>query len=71
LTHKPEVWEGTRRWIKLHNEELHDLYSSSDFVKAVRSRRIWRMVHVSQIGENRHAYSFGGASEGKTPLEDM
>jgi hypothetical protein len=25
FTHKPEMWEGTRRWIKLHNEELHDL----------------------------------------------
>jgi len=65
------MWEGTRRWIKLHNEELHDLYSSSDIVKAIRSRRIWRMVHVAQNGENSIAYSFGGEPEGKTSLEDM
>jgi hypothetical protein len=70
FTHKPEMWEGTRRWIKLHNEELHDLYSLSGIVKAIRSRRIRWMVYVSQIGENRNAYNFGGEHKRKTHLED-
>jgi len=64
------MWEGTRRWIRLHIEVLHDLYSS-DIVKAIRSRRVWQMLHVSQVGEKRHAYSFGGKPERKTHLEDM
>jgi hypothetical protein len=64
------MWEGTRRGIKLHNEEFHDLYAS-DIVKAIRSRRVWQILHVSRVGEKRHAYSFGGKPERKTHLEDM
>jgi hypothetical protein len=29
-------------WRKLHNEELHDLYSSPSIIKVIKSRRmIW------------------------------
>jgi hypothetical protein len=64
------MWEGTRGGIKLHNWEHRGLYSS-DIVKAIRSRRIWWVVPVSQIGENTYAYSFGGEPERKTHLKDM
>jgi hypothetical protein len=30
----------TREWRKLHNEELNDLYSSSNIVRVVKSRRM-------------------------------
>jgi hypothetical protein len=54
----PRRDEITREWRKLHNEELNDLYCSSDWV--VKSRRRWA-VHVEHIaGEEGCIYGFGG-----------
>jgi hypothetical protein len=36
----PNRDEMTREWRKLHNEELHNLYSSPDIIKKVKSRRM-------------------------------
>jgi hypothetical protein len=32
--------EGTGSWRKLHNEELHNLYSSPDIIRMIKSGRI-------------------------------
>jgi hypothetical protein len=32
--------EVTREWGKLHNEELNDLYSSSNIFRVIKSRRV-------------------------------
>jgi hypothetical protein len=32
--------ELTGEWRKPHNEELHDLYSSSNIVRVIKSRRM-------------------------------
>jgi hypothetical protein len=32
--------EMTGDWRKLHNEELHNLYSSSNIIRMVKSRRM-------------------------------
>jgi hypothetical protein len=40
-------------WRKLHNEELHNLYSSPDIIRQVKSRR---MGHVARMGEERKVY---------------
>jgi hypothetical protein len=39
-----------RDWRKLHNEELHKLYSSSNIITMIKSRRKTRKHNVSEIG---------------------
>jgi hypothetical protein len=46
----------TVEWRKLHNEELHNLYSSPDIIRQVKSRRIRWAGHVSRMGEERKVY---------------
>jgi hypothetical protein len=36
----PKRDDVTRKWRKLHNEELHDLYFSSSIVRVIKSRRM-------------------------------
>jgi hypothetical protein len=43
-------------WIKLHNDELHDLYSSLNTVTVIKSRRMRWAGHVACIGEGRGVY---------------
>ena len=45
--------EVTGEWIKLHNEELSDLYSLPNIVQVVKSRRIRWAGHVARMGEGR------------------
>jgi hypothetical protein len=46
----------TGRWRKLHNEELHDLYSSPSIITVVKSRRMRWVGHVARMGEKRNVY---------------
>jgi hypothetical protein len=34
----PKRYEVTGKWRKLHNGELHNLYSSPDIIRQIRSR---------------------------------
>jgi hypothetical protein len=43
-------------WRKLHNEELHNLYSSPSIIRMMRSRRMRGEGHVARMGERRNAY---------------
>jgi hypothetical protein len=38
--------EVTGEWRKLHNEELHDLYSSPSIIRIIKPRRIRWAGHV-------------------------
>jgi hypothetical protein len=38
-------------WRKLHNDELHSLYSSSNIVRVIKSRRMRWAGHVACMGE--------------------
>jgi hypothetical protein len=40
-------------WKKLHNDELHSLYSSPNIVRVIKSRRMRWAGHVARMGEGR------------------
>jgi hypothetical protein len=43
--------EKDRSWRKLHNDELHSLYSSPNIVRVIKSRRMRWAGHVAYKGE--------------------
>jgi hypothetical protein len=47
-------------WRKLHNEELHNLYSSPDIIRQIKSRRMRWAGHVARMREERKLQDFGG-----------
>jgi hypothetical protein len=53
----------------MHNEELHNLYSSPDITRQVKSRRMRWAGHVARMGEERKVYKVLAVKpEGKIPL---
>jgi hypothetical protein len=44
----------TGGWRKLHNEELHNLYSSAGVIRIIKTRRLRWAGHVARMGENRN-----------------
>jgi hypothetical protein len=46
----PKRDEMTGGWRKLHDEELHGLYSSPSIVRAIKVRRMRRAGHVARMG---------------------
>jgi hypothetical protein len=56
-------------WRKLHNEEHHNLYSSPNIIRMIKSRRMRWAGLVARMAEKREAYRIlVGKSEGKRPL---
>jgi hypothetical protein len=59
----------TGEWRKLHNEELHILYTSPDIIRQIKSRRMRWAGHVARMGEERKVYrALVGKPKGKRPL---
>jgi hypothetical protein len=55
-------------WRKLHNEELHDLYSLPSVIRIIKARRMRWTGHEARM-EKRNACRFvGGKARGKRPL---
>jgi hypothetical protein len=66
---RPKSDEVRERWRKLHNEELHDLYSSPSIFRIIMSRRMRWAGHATQMGEKRNVYRLlVGKPEGKRAL---
>jgi hypothetical protein len=65
----PKRDEVTGEWRKLHNEELHILYTSPNTIRQLKSRRMWA-GHVARMEEERNVYRIlMGKPEGRRPLE--
>ena len=61
--------EVTGERIKLHNEELSDLYSLPNILRVVKSRRMRWARHVARMGEGRGVRKvLVGKPEGKRPM---
>jgi hypothetical protein len=66
---------GTKRdgvtggWRKLHNEELHNFYSSPSIIRIIKSRIMRWAGHVARMGEERNVYRLlVGKPQGRRPL---
>jgi hypothetical protein len=56
-------------WRKLHNKELHDLYSSPSIIRIIKARKMRWAGHVARIGDKMNAYrSLVGKPEARRPL---
>jgi hypothetical protein len=62
----PKRDEVTGGWRKLHNEELHNLYSSPNIIRMIKEGEM--DMACSTNGEKRNAYRiWEGNPEGKRP----
>jgi hypothetical protein len=46
----PKRDEVTGDWKKLYNEELHNLYSSANIIRMIKSRRLRWAGNVARVG---------------------
>jgi hypothetical protein len=60
--------EEDELWRKLHNDELHSLYSSQNIVRVIKSRRMRWAGHVARMGRRAIYRVLVGRPEGKRPL---
>jgi hypothetical protein len=67
-TFVPKRDEVMGEWRKLRNEELHDLYSSPNIIRTIKSRRMRWAGHIARMGKKRNANRLlVGKPEGKRP----
>jgi hypothetical protein len=70
----PKRDEVTGGWRKLHNEELHGLYSSPSIIRVIKARRTRWVGHVARMGEVRgevHTTFWLGSLKGGDHWEDL
>jgi hypothetical protein len=66
---EPNVEEVAGGWRRLHNEELHNLYTSPNIIiRGIKPRRMRLVGHVAHMGEMRSVYIIlVGTPGGKRP----
>jgi hypothetical protein len=68
----PKRDEVTWKWRRLHKEELYDLYSSTNIIRVIKSRRMSSAGQVARMGDGRSAHRFlVRRPEGKNHFEDL
>jgi hypothetical protein len=66
---EPKRDEVIGEWRKLHNEELHILFSFPHIIRQIKSRRMRWVGHVAHMGEERKVYKvLVGKAKGKRSL---
>jgi hypothetical protein len=60
----------TGEWRKLHNEELNDLYSSTNVITVIRLRRMRWVGHVACMADRRGSGFWWGNMSERDYLED-
>jgi hypothetical protein len=55
-------------WRKLHNEELHNLYSSPSVIRMIKSRMMRWAGHVARMGKRMHIGYRWESHKSKRPL---
>jgi hypothetical protein len=58
--------EVTGDWRKLHNEELHNLYSSPNIIRMIKSWRLRWAEHVARMGGRRMYIGYWWGSQKDT-----
>jgi hypothetical protein len=65
----PKRDEVTGEFRKLHNQEVHDFYSSPSIIRIIKARRMGWAGHVARMGERRNAHRLlVRRPEGRRPL---
>jgi hypothetical protein len=66
---EPKTDKMAEGWKRLHNEELHNLYTSPDIIRVNNSGRTRWTEHVALMGEMINVYKiFDVKPERKRPL---
>jgi hypothetical protein len=58
-----QKYEITGSWIRLHNEELHNLYSSENVIRMIKSRRMRGVGPVARMERKRNEIGFWWESQ--------
>jgi hypothetical protein len=66
----PKMDEITLGWRKLHNEELHNPYSSPNIVRTIKSRRMRRACSIHWYRRPEHI-NLTVKPDGKIHYEDL
>jgi hypothetical protein len=65
----PKRDDVTGEWRKLHSEELHNLYSSPNIIRQIKSRKLTWARHVARMGKEGKVYKvLVGKPEGRRKL---
>jgi hypothetical protein len=62
---EPKRDEVTGEWRKLPSGEIHNLYSYTDIIRYIKSRRMRWAGHMACMGEERKVRGFGGKARRK------
>jgi acyl-coenzyme A synthetase/AMP-(fatty) acid ligase len=66
----PKRDEVTREWRRLHNNELYVFYTSPNFIRVIKSRRLRWAGHVARMGRVEVRTGFWwGEPDGRRLLE--
>jgi hypothetical protein len=68
----PKRDEVTGDWRKLHDEELHNLHSSQNITRMIKSRRMRWAEHATRMGiRGMHIGYWWGSQKERDNLEDQ